>query len=204
MTGWRSNEWNADWMGDNPFDVTQWHHWAAQGRKKDKVIVETHRQLLHEYIPSLLTSLTNTGRPIEEAGICCPLGTGMAWSDNIQWHMSDALNSGLTDQISGPYHPQFDTSDGKRTGLLSLARFIDRPHQEETGSPKQCLHSCQAATHTQTLAYITLCYWRSADTNTPKQKPKAYVTPSILTQATPLHTTPTWEAPWKRKSAKPF
>ena len=34
-------------------------------RKKDEVIVETHRQLLHYYPPTLLTSLTSTGRPIE-------------------------------------------------------------------------------------------------------------------------------------------
>ena len=83
--------------------------------------------------------------------------------------------SGLTNQVSirqtilssvwhGPHQMK------KKNGLLCLARFIDRPHQEKPGSPKQCLHSCQAATHTQTLAYITVRYWRSADTNTPKQK----------------------------------
>lgn len=91
------------------------------------------------------------------------------WYPEVDW---------LIKSRSGkPYCPQFDMAHirwkkkkKKRTSLLCLARFIDRPHQEKPGSPKQCLHSCQAATHTQTLAYITVRYWRSADTNTPKQK----------------------------------
>lgn len=92
----------------------------------------------------------------------------------------------------------------KWASVLRLAPFIDRPHQEKPGSPKQCLHSCQAATHTQTLAYITVRYWRSADTNTPKQKPEAYVTPSVLTQAKTPHTIPTWEAPLEKKVSETF
>lgn len=96
------------------------------------------------------------------------------------------------------------TSVEKRTSLLCLARFIDRPHQEKPGSPKQCLHSCQAAMHTQTLAYITVRHWRSADINTPKQKLKVYVTPSVRTQATSFHTIPTFKAYWKNKVNEAF
>ena len=53
--------------GNNPSDATHWHQWEnrKKERKKDEVIVETHRQLLHYYPPTLLTSLTSTGRPIE-------------------------------------------------------------------------------------------------------------------------------------------
>lgn len=117
----------------------------------------------------------------------------------------DSLNTGLTlSSFDLANHTVLSltrrTPDEKWTSLLCLARFIDRPHQEKPGSPKHCLHSCQAATHTQTLAYITVRYWRSADTNTLKQKPEAYVTPSVLTQATPLRTIPTWERHLEKES----
>lgn len=119
--------------------------------------------------------MTSTARPIEKAGICYPLGTDMAWSNTSQWLMCHVLNTGITNQVlicqtvSSACLTRW-TSDDKRSGLLRLARFIDRPHQEKPGSPKQCLRSCQMATHTQTLAYIKLCYWRSADKNKLKQK----------------------------------
>lgn len=66
--------------------------------RKDGVIVEIHKHSLHWYPPSLLTVLTRTGRSIEQAGICCPLGTDMAWS-NTTCHRGDALNTGLTNQV---------------------------------------------------------------------------------------------------------
>lgn len=84
------------------------------------------------------------------------------WTD---WSSSDLANRVVRSLT-------LRTSAEQRTSLLSSARFIDKPHQEKPGSPKQCLHSCQAAMHTQTLAYFTVRHWRSADTNTPKQKKK--------------------------------
>ncbi len=135
--------------------------------------------------------------PIKKAGNCCPLHTDMTWSNTYRW-WALIWWAMLSSVSHGTYQMK------KLTRLLSLARFMDRPHQEKPGSPKQCLHSCQAATHTQTLAYIKARQWRSADTNTPKQKPEAYVTPSVRKQAAPLLTVPTWEALWKIKTAKPF
>lgn len=67
-------------------------------KRKDEVIVEIHKHSLHWYPPSLLIILTRTGRSIEQAGICCPLGTDMAWS-NTTCHRGDALNTGLTNQV---------------------------------------------------------------------------------------------------------
>lgn len=132
--------------------------------------------------------MTSTARPIEKTGICWyPLGIDMAWSNISQWLMYHVLSTGLTNQVLmcqtiSSSRLTRCTSDDKLSGLLRLAWFIDGPHQEKPRSPKQCLHSCQMATHTQTLAYITLRYWRSADKNKLKQKAEAYVTPPVLTQ----------------------
>ena len=69
--------------------------------------------------------------------------------------MHDALNTGLINQVLiRQWNTLSLTPHEKLTCLLRLARFIDRPHQEKPGSPKQCLHSCQPATHNQTLTYI--------------------------------------------------
>lgn len=123
--------------------------------------------------------------------------------------MSDALNTSLTNRVliwqtvSSAVWCGAHRLNNRQ--VCSVRPDSSTNHiKRKPGSPKQCLHSCQAATHTQTLAYITVRRWRSADTNTPKQKPEAYVTPSVQAQVTPLLTIPTWEAPWKIKTAKPF
>lgn len=162
-TGWMKEQWMKRQLngGDNPFDVTQWHNWAArEGKKEGKKERPGHcgsaQTSTSSCPPSLLESLTSTAMLIESAGIYCPLGTNTTWC-----HAGDSLDAGLTNQvlISTVLSLTRHTSEGKLTHLLHLAWFIDRPHQERPGSPKQCLHSCQPATHAQTLAYITPRYW---------------------------------------------
>lgn len=42
---------------------------------------------------------------------------------------------------------------------FAQAPCIDVPHQASAGSPRQCLHSCQAM-HAQTPGYITVRCWK--------------------------------------------
>lgn len=72
--------------------------------------METHKQLLH-YYPVCWHVWPAQGGPIEEAGICCPLGTDMGWSNTTE--QCDALKLDWPSTVikfrSGiPYRPQFD------------------------------------------------------------------------------------------------
>lgn len=74
------------------------------------------------------------------------------------------------------------------------------------GSPRQCLHSCQAAVHAQTLAYNTVRCWKSADTKKTKESAETHVPTSgkqlkyvsrVICVVRPLHDAHTELMPYK-------